>query len=255
MRFRLTLEYDGAPFMGWQRQAHGPSVQGALEDAVARVAGEPVTVFGAGRTDAGVHAMGQVAHLDITKPIRADKLRDAVNFHLGPHPISVLSAEDADPDFNARFDAVHRSYLYRLIDRRPRLALDRGRVWRIPQSLDADAMHAAAQTLVGTHDFTTFRDAQCQARSPVKSLDAITVQRAGAEVAVDVGARSFLHRQVRSIVGTLVEVGRGKWDVDDVAGALEARDRTACGPVAPPDGLYLMTVRYPDTGPAPRTSG
>ena len=243
-RYRLLIEYDGTPFMGWQRQAHGPSVQEALESAIAKIDGEPVTLFGAGRTDAGVHARGQVAHVDLGKDIRADKLRDGTNFHLGQIPVSVLDAERVDEDFHARFSATYRTYLYRLIDRRPRLALDRDRVWRIPQTLDARAMERAAQALLGEHDFTTFRDVQCQAKSPIKTLSDIRVERAGEEVHVHVGARSFLHRQVRSLVGSLAEVGRGKREPGWIADILEARDRTACGPVAPAHGLYLMSVSY-----------
>ena len=245
-RYKLTVEYDGGPYMGWQRQKHGPSVQEALETALAAMEGASVTVFGAGRTDAGVHATAQVAHVDLGKDFRADKLRDGTNYHLHGEPISVLAAEEVGGDFHARFDADYRSYLYRMVDRRPKLALDRGRVWRIPQRLDADAMNRAGRALLGPHDFSTFRDAQCQAKSPVKTLDALSVERVGDEVHLRAGARSFLHRQVRSIVGTLAEVGRGKWSEGTVAEVLEARDRTACGPVAPPDGLYLTGVRYPE---------
>ena len=243
-RYRLLIEYDGTPFMGWQRQKHGPSVQEALEDALSAIDQAPVTVFGAGRTDAGVHARGQVAHVDLAKDIRPDKLRDGTNYHLGQNPISVLDAEEVDEDFHARFSATYRTYLYRLIDRRPRLALDRDRIWRIPQTLDTVAMHVAAQALVGEHDFTTFRDVQCQAKSPVKSLSEISVERAGKEIHIHVGARSFLHRQVRSIVGSLAEVGRGKHSSDWVRKILVARDRKVCGPVAPAHGLYLMSVGY-----------
>ena len=244
-RYKLTIEYDGGPYKGWQWQDHAPSVQGAIEDAIEGLNGEPATLFGAGRTDAGVHALGQVAHVDLGKDLGVDKVRDALNYHLGDHPISILDAKRVDEDFNARFDAVERQYLYRMIDRRARLALDIGRVWRVPYKIDADAMHIAAQSLIGEHDFTTFRASECQAKSPVRTLDEVTVLRAGAEVHIHVRARSFLHKQVRSIVGTLNEVGRGNWDIDDVAEVLAARDRTACGPVAPPDGLYLTTVKYP----------
>ena len=250
-RFRLILEYDGTPYMGWQRQKHGPSVQGALETALAKIDGAPVTVFGAGRTDAGVHARAQVAHCDIVKTIRGDKLRDAINYHLGEERVSVLDAQIVPEDFHARFDARERIYLYRMIDRRPRLALDRNRVWRIPQAMSAEAMDKAAEHLIGCHDFTTFRDAQCQAKSPIKTLDYIDVERAGAEIHIHVGARSFLHRQVRSIAGSLVEVGRGKRDPDWVADILKAKDRAKCGPVAPAHGLYLMRVDYSDRAPAP----
>jgi tRNA pseudouridine38-40 synthase len=245
-RYKLTLEYDGDPFVGWQRQDNGPSVQAALEAAAEALDGAPVEVTGAGRTDAGVHALGQVAHLDLKKNLRADTVRDALNAHLRPHPIAVVDAEEAAPDFHARFGAIARSYLYRILDRRPPLTLDLGRVWRTPQTLDADAMHAAARVLVGRHDFSTFRDALCQAESPVKTLDAISVSRVGAEVHIVARARSFLHRQVRSIAGSLVEVGRGRWATGEIAKILAAKDRAACGPVAPPDGLYLVKVEYPE---------
>ncbi len=247
-RYKLTLEYDGGPFVGWQRQDNGPSVQGALEAAALSLTGANCTVQGAGRTDAGVHALGQVAHIDLPKSYGDDTVRDALNAHLGAAPIAVLSAETAERDFHARFDAVARSYLYRLVDRRAPLALDRGRAWRTAFTLDAEAMHTSAQALVGRHDFTTFRDSQCQADSPVKTLDHISAARVGDEVHVTCSARSFLHRQVRSFVGTLVEVGRGKWAVGDVARALAAQTRSACGPVAPPEGLYLVRVRYGDEG-------
>ncbi len=243
-RYKLTIEYDGGPYRGWQWQDDAPSVQGALEEAVKGLNGEPAKVFGAGRTDAGVHALAQVAHVDLVKDLRTDKVRDAINFHLGEHPVSILSAELVDEDFNARFSAVEREYLYRILPRRPRLALDRGRVWRVPYKLDHEAMHAAAQSLVGQHDFTTFRASECQANSPVRTLDEVTVSRAADEVHIKVRARSFLHKQVRSITGTLNEVGRGNWTANDVRDVLEARDRTACGPVAPPEGLYLTRVKY-----------
>ncbi len=246
-RYRLTIEYDGRPFSGWQRQAHAPSVQETLERAAGELnGGEPVEVLGAGRTDAGVHALGQAAHLDLTREIRADKLRDALNAHLRPDPVAVLDAEKVGEDFHARFDAIERSYLYRIINRRADLALDAGRAWRAPVRLDHEAMHEAAQALVGQHDFSTFRDAQCQAESPVKTLDSIDVSRLGEEVQVRCAARSFLHRQVRSIVGSLVDVGRGKEPVAWIAEILEAADRARCGPVAPADGLYLVAVRYAD---------
>jgi tRNA pseudouridine38-40 synthase len=243
-RYKLTLEYDGASFAGWQRQESAPSVQQVLEESAQALDGAPVQVIGAGRTDAGVHALGQVAHLDLQKELRADKVRDALNAHLRPHPVAVLEAEVAAPDFHARFDATGRSYLYRILNRRPDLALDRGRAWRVPQKLDHSAMHEAAQALVGRHDFTTFRDSQCQADTPVKTLDSISVARSGEEVAIRTTARSFLHRQVRSMVGSLVEVGRHKESVPWIAGILKAADRTLCGPVAPPDGLYLVSVSY-----------
>jgi len=246
-RYKLTIEYDGGPYSGWQWQDHAPTVQGAMEEAVIGLNGEASTVYGSGRTDAGVHALAQIAHVDLIKDIREDKVRDALNFHLGDHPVSVLNAEKVDDEFHARFDATVRHYLYRIMDRRARLALDVGRVWRVPYKIDADAMHEAAQLLVGQQDFTTFRDTQCQAKFPVKTIDNITVSRTADEVHINVRARSFLHKQVRSISGTLNEVGRGNWTKEDVSRALAAKDRTACGPVAPPDGLYLVKVIY-DTG-------
>lgn len=246
-RYKLTLEYDGGPYMGWQWQDHGPSVQGAIEEAAGRLDPDASEVYGSGRTDSGVHALGQVAHVDLVKPIRADKVRDALNHHLGDHPISVLDAEIVDDEWHARFNATERRYLFRILDRRPRLALDKGRVWRVPVKLDADAMHAAAQVLIGQHDFTTFRDTQCQAKSPIKTLDVARVSRVGAEIHCEFAARSFLHKQVRSMVGSLVEVGWGKWTSADMKEALEAKDRTLCGPVSPPDGLYLVSVAYPDS--------
>lgn len=244
MRYRLTLEYDGAPFFGWQRQDNGPSVQGALEEAIEKLSGERVTVNGAGRTDAGVHALGQVAHFDLEKQFSPDAIRDALNFHLRPAPIAVLAAAAVRDDFHARFSAVGRHYLYRILDRRSPPALERGKVWHIAHALNADAMDEAAQMLVGSHDFTTFRAAECQAKSPVKTLDRLSVRRAGDEIHIEASARSFLHRQIRSFTGTLKLVGEGKWQPRDVAAALAARDRARCGPVAPPDGLYLVRVDY-----------
>ncbi len=243
-RYKFVIEYDGAPFVGWQVQENGPSVQGVLSEAIAAFSGETVSIQGAGRTDAGVHAEGQVAHVDLAKAWDTDTVRDAVNAHLRPHPVAVLSAEIAADDFDARFSAVQRHYRYRIVNRRADLALDRRRAWRIGRPLDADAMHAAAQKLVGRHDFTTFRAAECQAKSPVKTLDRLDVARRGEEIDVYASARSFLHTQVRSMVGSLALVGEGKWSPDDVARALAARDRTACGPVAPPDGLSLVRVDY-----------
>ena len=244
-RYRLTLEYDGAPFVGWQRQADGWSVQGALEAALARLDPAAPAVTGAGRTDAGVHALGQVAHVDLARDWDGFRLAEALNAHLRPDPVAVLEAVPAAPDFHARFDAVERRYLYRLLDRRAPPTLDRGRVWRPRGALDPCAMREAAARLTGRHDFTTFRAAGCQARSPVKTLDALEVGRVGREIHVRARARSFLHSQVRSLVGTLVEAGAGRWSAARVAAALAARDRAACGPVAPPDGLYLVAVRYP----------
>jgi len=243
-RYKLTIEYDGTPFAGWQMQGDAATVQGTLTAAFAALTGEKVTVRGAGRTDTGVHALAQVAHVDLTKDWRPDKVRDAINAHLRPHPIAVLSAEKVGDDFDARFSARKRHYLYRIVNRRADLALDRNRAWRIPRKLDAEAMHAAAQRLVGKHDFTTFRASECQAKSPVKTLDRLDVAREGDEVHVRASARSFLHTQVRSMVGSLALVGDGKWSVDDLAAALAARSRAACGEVAPPEGLYLVRVDY-----------
>jgi tRNA pseudouridine38-40 synthase len=243
-RYKLTVEYDGTPYVGWQAQDNGVSVQGALSDAIAAFAGERVAVQGAGRTDAGVHALGQIAHVDLAKEWDCDTVRDAINFHLRPQPIAVLTAEHAAADFDARFSATKRHYLYRIINRRADLALDDRRAWRVPRPLDTTAMQAAAQKLVGRHDFTTFRAAECQAKSPVKTLDRLDVASEGDDVRITAVARSFLHHQVRSMVGSLVHVGEGKWSVDHLAAALAARDRSACGQVAPPHGLYLVRVEY-----------
>jgi tRNA pseudouridine38-40 synthase len=243
-RYRLTLEYDGGPFVGWQRQAGGRSVQEAIEDAVAAFCGERASVRGAGRTDAGVHALGQVAHLDLSRDWPAERMREALNAHLRPDPVAVLDAGLAEPSFDARFSAVARHYLYRIVNRRAPLAIERGRAWRVGRPLHVDAMHEGAQRLLGTHDFTTFRAAECQARSPVKTLDRLSVRREGELIILEASARSFLHNQVRSIAGSLKLVGEGRWTADDLAGALAARDRAACGPVAPPDGLYLVRVDY-----------
>ena len=243
-RYKLTIEYDGAPFCGWQVQETLPSVQGALEAAVKAMCGQDVRVHGAGRTDAGVHARGQVAHVDVAKEFRADRLRDGLNAHLRPHPVAVLEAEIVPDTFEARFSALKRHYRYRIVNTRANLALDAGHAWRVPRKLDADAMHLAAQRLVGKHDFTTFRDADCQARSPEKTLDQLEVLRDGREVTILTSARSFLHSQVRSMVGSLVWVGEGRWTADDLSAALKARNRAACGIVAPPEGLYLVKVDY-----------
>ncbi len=243
-RWKLTIEYDGTPFVGWQSQTNGRGVQDAIGDAIEKFCGERVTVAGAGRTDAGVHALGQVAHVDIARETTADTVRDAINQHLKPEPIAVVKAEAVSGEFDARFSAIKRHYLYRIVNRRAPLTIDAHRAWLVHVPLDADAMHAAAQTLIGQHDFTTFRSVQCQAKSPVKTLDAITVRREGDDVVMSVSARSFLHNQVRSFAGTLKLAGEGKWTADDVRAALEARDRAACGPVAPPDGLYLVRVDY-----------
>lgn len=243
-RYKITIEYDGGPFVGWQMQANGPSVQAALAEAIWAFSGERVEVRGAGRTDAGVHARGQVAHFDLAKDMRPDQIREAINHHLKPAPIAVLDCQPVAADFDARFSATWRAYEYVIINRRAPLTLDAGRAWRVPVALDADAMHDAARLLTGKHDFTTFRSVQCQARSPVKTLDRLAVARAGERITVYASARSFLHHQVRSIVGSLKLVGEGKWSADDLRAALQARERSACGPVAPACGLYLVGVGY-----------
>jgi tRNA pseudouridine38-40 synthase len=243
-RYKLTIEYDGTPFAGWQIQVGQTTVQGVLMSAIEALTGEKTRVQGAGRTDTGVHARAQVAHADLVRDWDSDTVRDALNAYLRPHPVAVLAAEKVPVVFNARTSALKRHYLYRIVNRRTDLALDRGRAWRVPRPLDVQAMHAAAHLLVGKHDFTTFRSTECQAKSPVKTLDQLDVARAGDEVSVLASARSFLHNQVRSMVGSLVAVGEGKWSADDLAHALQARNRTACGQVAPPDGLYLMQVDY-----------
>jgi len=243
-RYKLTIEYDGRPFVGWQIQDNGPSVQGVLADAFEAFCGEKVSIHGAGRTDAGVHALGQVGHVDLAKEWHEDTVRDAVNAHLRPHPVAIVDTERVDDSFDARFSAIRRHYLYRIVNRRADLALDRGRAWRIAKPLDIQTMQVAAQRLVGRHDFTTFRNVECQAKSPVKTLDQLDVNRTDDDIQVVAAARSFLHSQVRSMVGALALVGEGKWTADDVAIALAKRDRAACAPVAPPDGLYLARVDY-----------
>jgi tRNA pseudouridine38-40 synthase len=243
-RYRLTIEYDGTPFVGWQVQPDGVSVQGALETAIRKLTGEAAGMRGAGRTDAGVHARGQVAHVDLERGWPADKLRDGLNFYLKPQPIVVLAASDVPCGFDARFSATARHYLYRILPRRAPPALERHRVWWIPRTIDAEAMNDAATVLVGRHDFTTFRAVQCQANSPVRTLDRLDVIQDGDEIHIRASARSFLHNQVRSLVGSLKLVGDGKWTRDDLRAALEARDRTACGAVAPAAGLCLMRVDY-----------
>ncbi len=243
-RYKITIEYDGGPFVGWQRQATGLSVQEAIENAIEKFCGEHVTLQAAGRTDSGVHALGQVAHFDLPTEQLADKIRDAVNFHLKPQPVAILQAEAVPESFEARFSATGRHYRYVIENRRAPLAIDRGHAWHVPQPLDADAMHEAAQHLVGHHDFTTFRASQCQAKSPLRTLDRISVRRAGTTVEVSVSALSFLHHQVRSIVGSLKMVGIGKWPAVKIAKILEAKDRKACGPIAPAEGLFLVAVDY-----------
>jgi tRNA pseudouridine38-40 synthase len=243
-RYKLTIEYDGSGLVGWQRQANGLSVQEVLETAVERFCGEAVTVHGAGRTDAGVHALAQTAHLDLPREASPEVIRNALNHHVKPAAVSVLAVEAVPASFDARRSARGRVYRYRILNRRPMPALERGRVWHVGPRLDTEAMQAAAQLLVGKHDFTSFRDTMCQAKSPVKTLDRLDVTRIGDEIVVDAGARSFLHHQVRNMVGTLKLVGAGKWRVDRVAEALAAHDRRAGGPTAPPDGLYLVEVIY-----------
>ncbi len=243
-RYRLTIEYDGGPFVGWQRQKNGPSIQGALEDAIEKFSQSRVTVTGAGRTDAGVHALGQVAHFDLEREFPADKVREALNHFLRPAPVAVLDAAVAPDDFHARFSATGRHYLFRILNRRAPPALDTGKVWHVQVALDAQAMHEAARHLLGSHDFTTFRAAECQARSPVKTLDRLDVSRRADEIHIEASGRSFLHHQVRSFVGSLKLVGEGKWSARDLKDALDDRDRSACGPVSPPEGLCLMRVDY-----------
>ena len=243
-RFKLTIEYDGGDFVGWQRQDNGPSVQQSIEEAIVAFCGEHATTYAAGRTDTGVHALGQVVHVDLEREASARTVRDAINFHLRPRPVAVLRAEIVGPDFHARFSAVERAYLYRIANRKAPLALDRGRAWWVTQSLDEGAMAEAARVLVGHHDFTSFRSTACQSASPIKTLDVLDVTRQGEELRIVARARSFLHRQVRNLVGTLKLVGEGKWSAADVARALDARERAAAGPTAPPEGLYLTDVRY-----------
>ena len=248
-RWRLTLEYDGGPFMGWQRQDHGPSVQQTLEEAIARMTGERVAVHAAGRTDAGVHALAMAAHADIAKPLTAHRLREGLNALVRPAPVAVLAAEPVADDWHARFSCTGRRYVYRILARRAPPTIARGRVWQVPVPLDAGAMAEAAALLVGRHDFTTFRSVHCQSDSPVKTLDELRVEREGEDLRVHAGARSFLHHQVRSMVGCLALVGRGQWRVADMAAALAARDRAALGLNAPPEGLYFAGASYP---PSPR---
>ena len=249
-RYKLTVEYDGRPYRGFQAQAGLASVQGAIEAAVKGFCGQDLRLQAAGRTDTGVHATGQVVHVDLDKVWKPEVVRDALNAHLVPQPVAILSAEQVeDPRWHARFSATERRYIYRILNRTAPPALDWGRVWHVKKPLDAAAMHAAAQALVGHHDFTTFRDLQCQAKSPMKTLDVARVRREGDEVILEFASRSFLHRQVRSMTGTLAEVGLGRWSAADVSQALAARDRRACGPVAPATGLYLVGVKYGASAP------
>ncbi len=250
-RYRLTLEYDGTPFTGWQGQPDLPTVQGTLEAAFHGFTGEDVYVRGAGRTDTGVHALGQVAHVDLVRAHQPLKIREAMNFYLRPWPISVITCEEAAADFDARFSATSRHYLYRILNRRGPPALDVNRVWPVTLPLDAEAMHEAAQRLLGRHDFTTFRASACQARNATRTLDQLDVRRVGDEIHIETSARSFLHSQVRSMVGSLKRVGEGRWTADDLARAFAACDRSACGPVAPPCGLYLEHVAYGAGGAVP----
>ena len=245
-RYKLTVEYDGVPYAGWQRQANAHSVQGAIELAIKKFTGEDVTIGAAGRTDAGVHATAQVAHVELTRDWGADKVRDAVNAHLimADERVSLINVEKTSDDFDSRFKAIGRHYLYRILNRRSPIPLERERAWWVQKPMDAGAMHEAAQHLLGTHDFTTFRAAQCQAKSPVKTLDVLDVRRVGEVIEIRASARSFLHNQVRSLTGSLMEVGTGRWSTADLVAALEARNRAACGQVAPPQGLYLIGVDY-----------
>jgi tRNA pseudouridine38-40 synthase len=243
-RFALTLEYDGRPYMGWQRQAHGPSVQQVVEEALARIIGADALVYSAGRTDAGVHAIAMRAHVDVDFPRGPFRLMEGLNAQLRPAPVAVLACEAVADDWHARFSCVGRDYLYRIVNRRAPLTFDKGLCWQVGQQIDAEAMHRAAQLLVGNHDFTTFRSAHCQSDSPVKTLDRLDVERDGDEIIVSASARSFLHHQVRSMVGSLVQVGIGRWSADDLRSALVAADRQALGLNAPPDGLYFVGARY-----------
>ncbi len=253
-RYKLLIEYDGKDYAGWQRQKNAPSIQQALEEAVVAFCGEVATVQGAGRTDAGVHAIGMIAHVDIEKPTNAATVQDALNFHLSPAPVSILDVHAVSDEFHARFSCVARHYVYKIINRRAPLSLDAGRAWRIGTPLDDKAMHKAAQYLKGKHDFTTFRASICQAQSPVKTLDFIEVQRNGALIEMRCHAPSFLHNQVRSFAGSLIEVGKGRWAPDKIRQILSAKQRSACGQVAPPDGLYFVQADYPPVGYKSKTA-
>jgi tRNA pseudouridine38-40 synthase len=244
-RFAITIEYDGGPYAGWQRQENAPSIQAEIERALFKTTGLNIAVYAAGRTDAGVHAKAMRAHFDLETHLTAFRIMGAINAHLRPAPISIIACDSADSEWHARFSCLGRAYEYRIINRRSPLALERGKAWQIPSPLDANAMHDAAQLLTGVHDFTTFRSTECQADSPVKSLDRLDVRREGELIIVEAAARSFLHHQVRSMVGCLSLVGRGKWNADDLQAALDAKDRARLGHNAPPDGLYFMRAEYP----------
>ncbi len=243
-RFRLTVEFDGRPFMGWQRQSHGPSVQAAIEDTVYAITSVNSVVHGAGRTDAGVHGLAMAAHVDVAREISAFRLMEAINAKLRPLPVAILACDPVADDWHARFSCSGRRYRYRIINRRAPLTFDQGLAWRVPERLDAEAMHDAAQRLIGLHDFTTFRSAHCQSASAIKTLDQLDVHRAGDDIMCEVSARSFLHHQVRSMVGCLAMVGQGKWSADELSSALDAKNRAALGFNAPPDGLYFVEAVY-----------
>ena len=245
-RYKLTIEYDGTPYVGWQVQENGYAIQAALRDAIEGFYGESIIPYGAGRTDAGVHATGQVAHIDLEREYAPQTVRNAINQHLKPAPIAILHVEQVSPEFDSRFSALKRHYTYHIINRRPPLALMKKRAWLVHVDLDANNMHEAAQLLLGKHDFTAFRSINCQARSPVKTLASLNVERSGERIMITASARSFMHNQVRSMVGSLKMVGEGKWPIEKMRDVLEGKDRAACGPVAPAHGLYFSRVDYPD---------
>lgn len=245
-RFALTVEYDGRPFMGWQRQSHGPSVQQAIEEAIEAISGEEVRVHTAGRTDAGVHALAMCAHFDLATQLTPFRVMEGINARLRPQPVAILDCKEVSEEWHARFSCIGRRYMYKITNRRAPLTLDKGHSWQVAPDLDTNAMDEAAQCLVGQHDFTTFRSVQCQAKSPIKTLSSISVTRYGEEIEVEVAARSFLHHQVRSIVGCLKMIGTGKWTAEDLKAALAAKDRNALGFNAPPDGLYFVEAVYPE---------